>query len=405
MIPISNPETHIEILSSIDVNLDKMKFEKPLSIFAPQIISFIRDLSSMLIKDRETRNYPDVLAFSMWCRALTDKHLESQSNIGLPRLGRGLAFHITPNNVPINFAYSLVAGLVTGNINIVKLPSKRFAEVDFLVSKIRQLSREKVHANTVSRFALIRYARQKDITDKLSAMCDFRVIWGGDSTISEIRNSPIKARAFDINFSNRFSLCIIDAEAYLSSNEKMKVAQAFYTDTYLFDQNACTAPHLVVWRGDPKLCDEAKIEFWENLSQLVSIRYTIEPVQIIDKLVASTKAAALFEGCKIHSSEDKKIIRVNLTGVEIGLEELISHSGFFYEFNVSKLGDITNIITDKYQTLSYFGFEREIFVQFVEENLPRGIDRIVPIGKTLDFDFCWDGYDLIQVMTRGITVR
>ena len=28
------------------------------------------------------------------------------------RLGRGIIFHIAPSNVPINFAYSLVAGLL-----------------------------------------------------------------------------------------------------------------------------------------------------------------------------------------------------------------------------------------------------------------------------------------------------
>ncbi len=405
MTPISSIDLPIEIVSSPDVNLDVMKLEKPLAIFAPQVIDFIRDLSSTLLSDRETRNHPDVLAFSIWCRTLVDNHVEPQSEINTPRLGRGLAFHVTPNNVPINFAYSLITGLITGNTNIVKLPSKRFIEVDFLVSKIKQVSTEKAHEAIVSRFALIRYARQKEITDKLSYMCDFRIIWGGDSTISEIRKSAIKTRAFDINFSNRFSFCIIDAETYLASTEKMKIAQAFYTDTYLFDQNACTAPHLVVWHGDSKLCDEAKTEFWEILSKLVKMRYKIEPVQVIDKLVASTKAAALFEGCKIYSTEDKKIIRVSLNGVETGLEELFSHSGFFYEFSVSKIGDITKIITDKYQTLSYFGFDSEVFVQFVNENLPSGIDRIVPVGKTLDFDFCWDGYDLIHVMSRGVMVK
>ena len=32
----------------------------------------------------------------------------------------------------------------------------------------------------------------------------------------------------------------------------------------------------------------------------------------------------------------------------------------------------------------------------------KGIDRVVPIGKTMDFDFIWDGYDLISQLTRII---
>jgi hypothetical protein len=33
-----------------------------------------------------------------------------------------------------------------------------------------------------------------------------------------------------------------------------------------------------------------------------------------------------------------------------------------------------------------------------------GIDRIVPIGKTTDFNLIWDGYDLINVLSRECMV-
>ena len=33
---------------------------------------------------------------------------------------------------------------------------------------------------------------------------------------------------------------------------------------------------------------------------------------------------------------------------------------------------------------------------------PRGVDRIVPIGRTMDFSLMWDGYDLIRSMSRRI---
>ena len=44
------------------------------------------------------------------------------------RLGVGLAFHITPSNMPTNFAYSLLFGLLSGNSNIIKVPSRKFPE-------------------------------------------------------------------------------------------------------------------------------------------------------------------------------------------------------------------------------------------------------------------------------------
>ena len=35
--------------------------------------------------------------------------------------------------------------------------------------------------------------------------------------------------------------------------------------------------------------------------------------------------------------------------------------------------------------------------------IPKGIDRVVPLGRTLDFSLNWDGYDLIYSMSRVLT--
>ena len=39
----------------------------------------------------------------------------------------------------------------------------------------------------------------------------------------------------------------------------------------------------------------------------------------------------------------------------------------------------------------------------IKQNL-KGIDRIVPVGKALDIDIQWDGYDLVHYLTRIINV-
>ena len=33
---------------------------------------------------------------------------------------------------------------------------------------------------------------------------------------------------------------------------------------------------------------------------------------------------------------------------------------------------------------------------------PRGVDRIVPVGRTLDFALVWDGHDLIRELSRVV---
>ena len=35
----------------------------------------------------------------------------------------------------------------------------------------------------------------------------------------------------------------------------------------------------------------------------------------------------------------------------------------------------------------------------------KGVDRVVPIGKTMDFDLLWDGYKLVERLTRTVEIR
>ena len=54
--------------------------------------------------------------------------------------------------------------------------------------------------------------------------------------------------------------------------------------------------------------------------------------------------------------------------------------------------------------MSYLGFNKIILQEFIETSNLKGIDRIVPIGQTLDFSLYWDGYDLISQMSRVVTI-
>ena len=58
-------------------------------------------------------------------------------------IGRGLAYHIAPSNIPINFAYSLVFGLLSGNTNIVRLSSKNFIQIKLLCDLFFKILKKK----------------------------------------------------------------------------------------------------------------------------------------------------------------------------------------------------------------------------------------------------------------------
>jgi hypothetical protein len=64
------------------------------------------------------------------------------------------------------------------------------------------------------------------------------------------------------------------------------------------------------------------------------------------------------------------------------------------------LQDLKKIVNRKYQTMSYFGIPKIELSNFIIQSNLFGIDRIVPVGRTLDFSLNWDGYDLIRSLSR-----
>ena len=55
--------------------------------------------------------------------------------------------------------------------------------------------------------------------------------------------------------------------------------------------------------------------------------------------------------------------------------------------------------------MSYYGFQLKELKGLVQTIRPRGIDRIVPVGRTMDFSLYWDGNDLINSFSRIIDIN
>lgn len=399
---IRTPHGFPEIIRRVPLQSDfeSVFAARPFAPFCDEVMTFLRGFSATLLQDKAAREYPDVVSFAFWCRTGALRAMkEGYSDLQL-RLGRGVLFHIAPSNVPVNFAYSLAAGLLAGNANIVRVPSRDFPQVKIICSTLQQLLEKKEFIHLRDHIVLIRYEKSDEVTDFFSAHCDVRVIWGGDQTVTDIRRSPLPARSFDLTFADRYSFCVINADAYLGDAAPARIAEDFYNDTYLFDQNACTAPHLVVWLGTADNVMKAQALFWGSLHLVVAEKYELQPVSAVDKLSDAYRFAASNKGCRICKMEDNLIIRIELDQLKQGLEEVRSTCGYFYEFVAKSLDDIVPLVNRKFQTLAYYGIEFSAFKSFIEEKHLTGIDRIVPIGRTLDFSLVWDGYDLISMLSR-----
>lgn len=87
------------------------------------------------------------------------------------------------------------------------------------------------------------------------------------------------------------------------------------------------------------------------------------------------------------------LVRVELPALTPAAMELHPGGGFFLETAAASLGALLPVCGEKCQTVTHYGVKREAFHAFLQTHRPRGADRMVPIGRALEFSLTWDGVD------------
>ena len=153
--------------------------------FSDQVLDCLKLLSKRLIGSEFARAMPQIMALGYWIRPSALKGLQQrlqgsndQNTIVSPR---GLALHLPPQNVDTLFAYSWVLSYLVGNCNVVRVGSEPGAVSRWLIEQIL-LVLEEAGENHRSIFCSYQHS-DTDIASKISALCDLRVIWGGDEKI------------------------------------------------------------------------------------------------------------------------------------------------------------------------------------------------------------------------------
>ena len=403
----ANPLDAVSVLVPAGTGLDALFARRPAPPFAPDTLAFMESFSRRLLRDPAVRQYPELVALGFWARAASIKRLHTRFAEAYPetvRLARGLAFHVAPSNVDTIFVYSLLLSLLAGNVNIIRVSSRGGDQADALM-RVLAGALEEAEESVRARIAIIRYAHDRAITDALCARCNIRVVWGGDATVSTIRQSPLAPAGTELVFPNKYSVSVFDAAAWLAAGDKAAVAKDFVNDSLWFGQAACSSPRAVIWRGDAATAGAASASFWAEVrGAALAAEFPLEGADAVAKLLAEQTAAIEIGAQVVGGSADNhvRVIRPPLS--RLGGAPLAS-AGFFEDYSIAALDDLAPHIAENWQTVVSFGIAREDWADFLGEHQPRGIARIVKPGHALNFDSLWDGVDLLTQMTRLISVE
>lgn len=179
----------------------------------------------------------------------------------------GLLTHITPGNVFVSSIDSLLCGVLTKNINIIKTSSKvgnfwGLIWVETLKEVEKKLGMEGIISDNI---AIISY--KDDIIDFLNQYNDGVVVWGNYDTI-KFFSSNFDPKKKLILYGPKYSICVLDSQTVEEVIDDQNFFKTLSWDVCLWEQRACSSVQTVFIVGE---IQKSLLEkFAENLS--VAIR-------------------------------------------------------------------------------------------------------------------------------------
>lgn len=380
-------------------DLPKLAQQTTRTCFDPVVVAFCQSVSQSLLKHPQARRYPELVALGFWLRESHLRRLQHRADVpkGIVQLPVGLVLHFTPANVDTMFVYSWVCSLLMGNKNLLRLSSNDSPVKRILLGILKDLFERPEYEPLACRNLFVSYPRDSGIGEDFSLMADARVIWGGDESVRAIRRLPCKPRCRDIPFADRYSVSLINGDQ-LTTGDLQSVAERLWRDIEPYRQMACSSPRVIFWLGSDEL-QEALMRCVDSLAQETEV----SPGRSMDHLVAAQWLQAQDAAAGPIRSGPLNVVPVTCFRPEL----LLTHPGqsLCYLVPIDRLEQLEQQLDERCQTLSYWGMESSALWQWLESSTGPVMDRVVPVGQALDFSVVWDGVNLIDQLSRLVTVR
>ena len=169
------------------------------------------------------------------------------------------------------------------------------------------------------------------------------------------------------------------------------------------DQGACSSPHLVIWFKS--VSNKNKILFWNALLNVVKENYVMKDGFYIKKYDKILEIFIKEQNFKYYKSFENLINVIGLKKVDFDVYKRKRKLWSVFEYDLDNLNEFSSFVNEKYQTLLYLGFKKKDLHNLIFNNDIKGIDRVVQFGNSLNIDLIWDGYDIIDNLTRIIEIE
>ncbi len=392
-------------------------FEVLKKIDKGRIIDVFQKFSENLVKDPSTTGIEGVAFLSSWLRKanmmqIVEKNLRDLAYLDhfvgekkqIKAQPRGIVCHWIAGNVPTIGLFSLFQSMLVGNANILRIPPKSH---DTMVRLLKAFTSTKIDggltgADLLKSTAIIYYDRSDRLAnEEFSEIADARIVWGGEEAVKSITGLPRRAHCEDVIFGPKYSFAVLDRGA-IDSKELSRTLRFLASDIFLFDQAACTSPHVVYCERSSADIAAVARTLGEEMGKLAK-RYPKTDIDqyIMTKIINARAEHALDpDASVVCSPENDWTILINKRP---GLEEPIESRTVFVK-EVESIMDVIPHITKKIQTIGCAIDDKAKLLAFADAATFRGVARCVNIGQMHLFDSPWDGMLLMSRLVNWVTL-
>ncbi len=217
---------------------------------------------------------------------------------------RGVVAHVSAGNVFVGGVDSLIQGIMTKNVNIMKMST---VDPLFPILFARSL-KENDHTGILHRaMALLHWkGGTEEIENPIKSECNAIVVYGGANTVKSYRRN-LGLHTKLIEYGPKYSFVIVE-EKKLKEVGFGEAAKLIARDGLMWEQSACSSPHLVYVEGEENAKKLAK-----EISKAFDKWYEILPQGKLydDELVEITKVREL---AKVEKALGKSDIFIGKNG-------------------------------------------------------------------------------------------
>ncbi len=310
---------------------------------------------------------------------------------------RGSFLHILAGNVPGVEMVSLIRGLLTKNLNILKTAGANPVTPYYLLKSFMEVDPDHPVTRSTSVFYWNRGSElEKQIYKKVNSAC----VWGGSDAVYAAWQYARPGLEI-LDYGPKRSMVFIGSSTLKDDEKIQKAATALARDTTIHDQQACHSPQVVFVEGETeKFCTKLATEL-TNLAKVYP-----RGGESIDRQSERSHIRMMHElsGNRIyHPGNHDWTIIVTKDFIDTAQSPL---GRTLFVIPVDSLGDAVKY-ADKFTMVAAFS-DRDDLKKYRDELAMQGVDRMTDVGRMglLPADTPHEGrYDLSRLVKFVSTDR